>query len=123
MRPARYRFIVITALMSSMLTVGTMSLGYGQNPRDSQSSKLTLTMEQRYIIKEFIKDRRVASEPSNVKIGIDQVIPKTVQLQAMPADVSAKVSQVRNYSFFVKDAHVVLVDPKDNKVVDMIDLD
>ncbi len=123
MRPARYRFIVITVLMSSMLTVGTMSLGYGQNPRDSQSSKLTLTMEQRYIIKEFIKDRRVASEPSNVKIGIDQVIPKTVQLQAMPADVSAKVSQVRNYSFFVKDAHVVLVDPKDNKVVDVIDLD
>jgi Protein of unknown function (DUF1236) len=124
MSPMRYKFIVTTTLVS-MLAVGSISVGQGQNPPESQttSPKVSLTMEQRYIIKEIVKDRKVQGESSNVKIGVGEVIPKAVQLQAMPADVSAKVSQVRNYSFFLKDAHIVLVDPKDNKVVDVIDLD
>ena len=121
MSPVRYKFIATTALVS-MLTVGSVSVGQGQTQMLAQSSKISLTMEQRYIIKEFIKDRKVASEPSGVKIDVDQVIPKTVQLQAMPAEVAAKVSQVKNYSFFVKGTQAVLVDPKDNKVVDVIDL-
>jgi hypothetical protein len=121
MSPARYKFIAATALVS-LLASGSMPMAQEKNAPQAQSSKIMLTMEQRYIIKEFIKDRKISSEPSNVKIDIDRVIPKTVQLQAMPADVAGKVSQVRNYSFFRKDAKLVLVDPKDNKVVDVIDL-
>lgn len=123
MSPARFRFIVTTAMMS-LLSVSSISLGQGQNQREIPiaSSKLNLTMEQRHIIKEIIKGRKVESEPSTVRIAVGQVIPKTVQLQAMPMDVAQKVSQVRNYSFFLKNDHVVVVDPKDNKVVDVIDL-
>jgi Protein of unknown function (DUF1236) len=124
MSPARFKLIATTAMVS-LLAVGSVSLGQSQNQRESPiaSSKITLTMEQRHIIKEFIKSRRVDSEPSNVMLDVGNVIPKTVQLHTMPSDVSVKVTQVRNYSFFLKDSHVVLVDPKDNKVVEVIDLD
>jgi hypothetical protein len=55
-----------------------------------------------------------------VKVG--QVIPKTVQLRAMPSDISEKVSHVKNHSYFLKNGQVILVELKDNMVVDVIDL-
>ena len=38
-----------------------------------------------------------------------------------PADVSQKVPQIKSHLFFVEDGKVVIVDPKENKVVDAID--
>jgi hypothetical protein len=86
------------------------------------AAKLNLTMEQRHIIMEFIKSRNTTNEPSNVSTAVGQTVPKTVQLQAMPADVAQKVSQVRNYSYFIKSNKIVLVDPKDNKIAEVIEL-
>ena len=97
----------------------------GQSPQPESpvfASKLNLSMEQRHIIVEFIKSRNVANEPSNVSTTVGQAIPKTVQLQAMPADVGEKVSQVRNYSYFIKSNQIVLVDPKDNKIAEIIEM-
>ena len=79
-------------------------------------------MEQRHIIKEIIRDLKFENEPKNARISMGQVIPKTVQLRAMPAEVSQRVSQVKTHLFFLKNDQVNLVDPKDNKVVDVINL-
>lgn len=127
MIPERKRLITMAAAVMSVLAAGSMALGQAQsqpNRRESPvyASKLNLSMEQRHIIKEFIKSRTVASEPGNAQIVVGQVVPKTVLLQAMPADVGKKVSQVRNYVYFLKNHQVVLVDPKDNKVAEVIDL-
>jgi Protein of unknown function (DUF1236) len=117
---------IATAIAAALLlTTAPLVSAQTQNPqRESPvfASKLNLSMEQRHIIMEFIKGRNVASEPSNVKVTVGQVIPKTVQLQAMPADVGQKVSQVRNYSYFLKNNQVVLVDPKDNKIAEVIEM-
>ena len=125
MNQARKRLRVIaTAAIMSLLSVGSIAVGQAQNQRQNQivSSTLNLTMEQRHIIKEIIKDLKFANEPKNIPIRVGQVIPKTVLLRAMPLDISQKVSQVKNHLFFLKNSQVILVDPKDNKVVDVIDL-
>lgn len=117
---------IVTAFVAVLLLAAApMVSAQAQNPQRENpvfASKLNLSMEQRHIIMEFIKSRNVTSEPSNVKVTIGQVIPKTVQLQAMPADVGQKVSQVRNYSYFLKNNQVVLVDPKDNKIAEVIEI-
>lgn len=116
--------IIATAAIVSLLSAGSIAVGQAQNQRKSPiaSSTLNLTMEQRHIIKEIIKGLKIENEPKNIHIGVGQVIPKTVQLRAMPLDISEKVSQVKNHLFFLKNDQVVLVDPKDNMVVDVIDL-
>jgi len=43
-------------------------------------------------------------------------------LQPMPADIAQKVPQVKSHTFFVTDEQIVIVDPKDNKVADVIKL-
>jgi hypothetical protein len=123
MNPVRKRLILVAAAAMALVVSGPVTFGQAQRPpAPAVSSKVTLTMEQRHVIKEFIKERKVASEPSNVQVAVGEVIPKTVRLQTMPADVAQKVSQVRNYSFFLKNEQLVLVDPKDNKVVDVIEM-
>jgi uncharacterized protein DUF1236 len=125
MSPTRKQLRVLaTAAIVSLLSAGTIAVGQAQNQQQSPnvSSTLNLTMEQRHIIKEIIKDLKIENEPKNVRLRIGQVIPKTVQLRAMPLDISQKVSHVKNHVFFLKNNKVVLVDPKDNKVVDVIDL-
>ena len=125
MSPARRRLMVIaTTAIVSLLFVSSIAVGQAQKQQESPivSSSLNLTMEQRYVIKEIIKDLKFENEPKNIRISMGQVIPKTVRLRAMPLDVSQKVSQVKNHLFFLKNGQVILVDPKDNKVVDVIDL-
>jgi hypothetical protein len=82
--------------------------------------KVNLTLEQRHVIKEIIKDIKVQPAPPDQSIAIGTEVPQTVALQPMPADVSAKVPQIRSHLFFKKDDKVVLVEAKDRKIVDVI---
>src|SRR5260221_3979049 len=115
---------IVTAAIVSLLSGGSIVVGQAQNQKQSPivSSTLNLTMEQRHIIKEIIKDLKFENEPKNIRINVGQVISKTVQLHTMPLDVSQRVSQVKSHLFFLKNNQVVLVDPKDNKVAEVIDL-
>jgi Protein of unknown function (DUF1236) len=83
--------------------------------------KVNLTLEQRHVIKEIIKDLKVPPAPANQTITIGAEVAQTVMLQPMPADVSAKVPQIRSHLFFKKDDKVVLVEAKDRKIVDVIE--
>jgi len=49
------------------------------------------------------------------------MVPATINLSPMPEDVAQKVPQVKSHLFFVEDGKVVIVDPKENKIVDAID--
>jgi uncharacterized Zn ribbon protein len=80
-----------------------------------------ITMEQRHTIKEIIKDLNIESAPKATQAAIGTRVPKSVKLRNMPPEISAKVPQIKSHLFFVKDDKVILVDPKDNKVVDVID--
>src|ERR1700675_4182424 len=95
--------VLATAAIVSLLSVDTISVGQAQNRQQSPnvSSTLNLTMEQRHIIKEIIKDLKIENEPKKISFRVGQVIPKTVQLRAMPLDISQKVSHVKNHLFFL----------------------
>jgi Protein of unknown function (DUF1236) len=84
--------------------------------------KLNLTLEQRYIVKEIIKDMKIEPAPAKVQAVGDQV-PDNIRLQPIPSDVAQKAPQIRTYRFFVTDKQIVIVDPKDNKVAEIIKLD
>ena len=125
MRPMQKqrRAIAIAAIAAIFVTIGSFAVGQTQQQQAPvASSKLNLTMEQRHIIREVVKGLKVESEPRNMQISVGEVIPKTVQLRPMPADVSDKVSQIKSHLFFLQNDKVVLVDPKDNKIVDVIEL-
>ena len=81
--------------------------------------KLNLTLEDRYTIKELIKDIRVTPAPGKQDISIGNEVPGSIKLEPMPAEVAAKVPKIKSHLFFVEGNKIVLVEAKDRKVVDV----
>jgi hypothetical protein len=83
---------------------------------------INLTQEQRFIIRENVKDLKLPKEPANATETIGDRVPDNIELHPMPPEVASKVPQARSHSFFVKDGDnaIVLVSPSDRRVADVI---
>jgi hypothetical protein len=93
-----------------------------QEPAITPKRKLNLTVEQRFTIRELIKD--VKSKPASAPApAVGDAIPADVQPQPMPDAVAQKVPQVKAHKFFVAKDEIVIVDPKDNTVAELIKLE
>jgi uncharacterized protein DUF1236 len=105
---------------TAMLLLSALGVG-AQAPIVPTQPKVNLTLEQRHVIKEIVKDMKVEQAPDNTDVEVGAVLPESVKTQAMPAEITAKVPQIRSHQFLVKDSKVVLVDPKDHRVVEVIE--
>ena len=92
-----------------------------QQDRQGSTSTINLTMEQKHIIKETVKELKIEGVAANLEVAIGEAVPKTIQLHPMPAQLSEKISHIKNHLFFLKGAQIVIVDPRENKAVDIID--
>ena len=93
-------------------------------PAVKPAETVSLTMEQRHIIKEIIvKDMKIAAPQDQAKLptAVGETVPAGIPLQPMPVEVTAKVPQLKAHSFLVKNDKVVVIDPKDNKVAALIE--
>lgn len=91
-------------------------------PVVSSSRTVKLTEEDRHTLREIIlRDMKVEKAPDNIKVAIGEAVPAGVHQQPIPADVTRKVPQIKNNTFFVKsDDEIVIVEPKDNTVADIV---
>ena len=114
--------VAITA--AAIMLVGT--LANGEVPTDRVPGGATRTinrsLEQRHIIKEIVlKDLKVKKETASVPLEVGAKVPPSIATQPFPPEIASKVPQVRSHAFFVKDHRVVVVDPKDNVIADVIE--
>jgi hypothetical protein len=109
-------------LIGSLVGAAAWAQTAPQQPQDvlAPAPKLNLTLEQRHTIREFIKDMK--ADAADVKAEIGEPIPQGVSPRPMPAEVGQKVPQVKSHRFFLTAQQIVIVDPKDNKVADVIKL-
>jgi hypothetical protein len=115
------RKVPITAAFVLMLSCITLNI-HAQTTAQEPAvvlPKLNLTLEQRYIIKEIIKNMKIEPVLAKVQAVGDQ-IPHNIRLQPMPSYVAQKAPQIKTHKFFVADKQIVIVDPKDNKVAEII---
>jgi uncharacterized protein DUF1236 len=93
-----------------------------QTPGDRNvTPTVNLTLEQRHVIREIVKDLKVPEAPAEAEMSIGATVPNNVSLQAVPPEIGSKVPQIRSHAFILKDGRVAIVDPKDKKIVDVID--
>ena len=125
-RVARYpimkRALIIVALGTALLAGSAIAQSPPPAAPDSApvpTRPVKITAEQGYVIKENVKDSKpVTIQPGTVEIG--GKAPLNIELHDFPSIVTEKVTTVKNYKFFVADSQVVIVDPKDNTVADII---
>ena len=117
--------IIVIATAVAVPSTGLISLGRVALAQSRQetiaAAKLNLTMEQRYTIREIVRDLKIEKDRGAVQVEVGKIVPKSIHLQRMPAEITAKVSPVKSHLFFLKGDKIVIVDPKDNRVVEVID--
>jgi ABC-type proline/glycine betaine transport system substrate-binding protein len=114
------------ALMVAFLVMGAPARGQApappaEAPTVPAQPKINLTLEQRHVIKEIIKDLNVSPAAQKIETTVGTTVPATINLSPMPQVVAEKVPQVKSHMFFIESGKVVIVDPKENKIVDAID--
>jgi uncharacterized protein DUF1236 len=115
-------------LMAAALAMMISCIGpslHAQTPAQEPvlpAPKLNLTLEQRHVIKEIIKDMKPQPAPGEFRAAAGDTVPQNINVQPIPSEVAAKVPQVKTHRFFIQGEQIVIVDPKDNKVADVIKL-
>jgi hypothetical protein len=118
----------IVALATLPLFAGTIA--YSQAPLQQAppvleqpvTAKLNLSLEQRFTIREIIKDKKAEGAAVDARAAVGDPVPQGVTTQAMPSDVAQKVPQVKAHRYFLTAQEIVIVDPKDNRVAEVIKL-
>lgn len=100
-------------------TSNTMS----KTPAMQSMAKDNLTLsrsQQRTAWKDLGKQASNQTAPSNFEASVGATIPGDITIQAVPAKVAARVSALKPYDFALLDNKLVIVNPNDKKVVDVI---
>ena len=112
-------FLITTAALLLAFPVAR-----GQAPPNQNApivaSKINLSLEQRHQISEIIKELKIEDSSRELHAAIGDTVSKSISLHPMPADVTARISQVKSHLFFMMGGQVVIVDPKNNEIVDVI---
>ena len=93
---------------------------YAQSLPEERSPKVNLTVEQRHIVKELVKDLKVQPVTTDAPTAIGDKVPERIVAQPIPVEVAQRVPQVRLHAFYVKGDSIVLVDPKNRTIADVI---
>jgi hypothetical protein len=115
-----------TCVLALLCCLGTAA--HGQVPSNRGPTQtvptqpsVNLTMEHKHILKEnLLKDAKVRPEVLQSKPEAGKVVPTAVLLHAIPEAIASRVPAVRAYNFFVTDDAIVLVQPGDRKIVEVI---
>jgi hypothetical protein len=110
------------AAMAVAVAVMLAPAGSGaQTSPPAASQGIRLTLEQRHVIRELVKDTKVEQAPVDSKLAPGDAVPESVESHPLPKLIGEKVPQIRSHRFFVTPQQIVIVDPKQPKVTVVIE--
>lgn len=115
------RIVMMAAFAAALTAYAPMTVAQSPTAPLAATPTVNLTVEQRHIIKELLKDMKVEKAAGDVQIAVGGVVPASVKQHPFPPEVGQKVPHVRNHQFFLKDDRVVIVSPRDNVIADVIE--
>jgi hypothetical protein len=88
------------------------------------NNRLSLTSTQEHTILQNINKQSVKKEmaPSGFKAAVGQSVPTSISLHALPSNATSQVPAVKSYDYAMLPNQLLIVNPKDRKIVDIIAL-
>jgi hypothetical protein len=128
MRQAWKQALLATGLAIALMFLPALipipeSVAQAPSPQQERPpSKVNLTLEQRHVIKEVIKDMNVARTPaeSTGTTGASSV-PSDAVLRSFPSEITEKVPQIKSHRFFVRGNQIVIVSPDSAEIAEIIE--
>jgi len=121
MRCARRRFGIVVA--AALACAGAAQAQLPANPEVPAAATRTinLTLEQRHVIRELVRELKVGRAPDDKAVAAGDPVAGQIELHPMPALIAQKVPQIKAHRFYVTEHQIVIVDPQDKRVVEVIE--
>jgi hypothetical protein len=87
----------------------------------AQMATIKLTAEDTHTIKEIVLKEMKAPKAAAGDYKVGDQAPAAAELQTFPAVVADKISAIKSHRFFVSGEKIFVVDPKDNKIAEVIE--
>ena len=87
----------------------------------AQTATIKLTAEDTHIIKEIVLKESNFPRTAAAEYKVGDTAPPGVNLESFPQLVAEKISAAKSHKFFLSGDKVVVVDPKDNKIAEVIE--
>jgi hypothetical protein len=113
--------VVAVMPRSARTTTGASTSGTSTSMRQSTSSKLQLAPEKRRVIRETVIKEQAAPRCVDLQVSVGAEVPRSLQLRHLPDVVVTEVPEIRSYDFCLNGDDVVLIDPSDYRIVEVID--
>src|SRR5262249_44230282 len=113
--------LIATAAVAAALAMSSPLHAQVPALPDAAPPKVNITLEQRHIIMEIIKSLTVPPAAPDVDVSLGAVAPRSARLQPIPPEVAMKVPQIRSHLFFVKEGKIAIVDPRENRIAEIIE--
>jgi len=84
-----------------------------------QPRSIQLSAQQRYVIKENLKDMHIEQARNTKEIRIGDKVLSDIGLHDFPPLVVEKVPKVKTHKFFITENQIVVVSPQ-NEIADII---
>jgi hypothetical protein len=111
------RFVLATAV--ALLCAAPASSQAPQVPAATRT--VNLTLEQRHVIRELVRELKVSSTDDDLKLAAGDKLPREVALVPVPPLLGQKVPQIKSHSLYITKNQVLIVDPQEQRVVDVIE--
>ena len=87
----------------------------------TQNGALQLSAQQKTaIFKTVTKEKVKSPPPANLQLSVGSQVPASIELYPLPANIVSEVPATKQYKYTVAQNQVVLVDPTNMKVVEII---
>jgi hypothetical protein len=107
--------------LAAMLSAASGAHAQAPTPLEP-AARINLTLEQRHMIKELIKDLKIEPTQTAVRPSLGEALPQDVALHPVPTEIGQRVPQIKAHKFLLTADQIVIVDAKDNKVAEVIEL-
>jgi Protein of unknown function (DUF1236) len=85
-------------------------------------NRLSLTaVEQRFILHDVRKQRMSEEKaPSGFKATVGEAVPTALALRSLPSRATSEVPAVKSYDYAMLRKQLLIINPKDRKIADII---
>jgi hypothetical protein len=112
------RFALTASLCAALLSWPASA----QAPKDPGATRtVKITLEQRHVIRELVKELKVTTAKDDIKVAEGDAIPGKVELQPVPPLIGQKVPSIKSHRLYVTQRQILIVDPQDQRVVEVIE--
>ena len=114
--------LVCIATVSAVLLATSGFVPFDSNASKALKDRLFLTIAQEQAIFQIVDKQKVqrAQAPRGFQAEVGQVLPTSIKLLTFPSDATTKVWAITSYSYVLLQDGLLIVNPQDRKVVDII---